>query len=498
AQADLATVILWPSLLACIMVIVLARGTARLMGTWAAVGSVAVFLTWGKLGGEFVPPRIDHHNVQILCGTVVFFLSLVPGRAALFGVLAGAVTALSLAVGLEMLPFLALVWGMMALRHVFGQPSAGAWLLGYAGGLTLSAPMLLAGQTAPAAWLADYCDVLAGPVLALATVGVVATVAPVLAGRLLRGPLPRLMLMAALAALGLWLVWPVLGHCVAGPYAQVSPEVRHIIETNVVEALPASALIVTNPETLFRVLLPPLVLAILAAFAAWPLRHRLGPVQAIALAQTFAVVAVGFVFATVQIRAANLMAPAVPLLGGFLVQAFLQLPRASRARLPSAILLVLAMPAVVERGVALALRSAPDTAEMPMAVAPSAGCHTAEAMSEIGSLPPSLVFTNLNLGPAILAYTAHSVTSAAYHRSPEAFWNGVGAFQSMENLRQALGQSRADYLVLCAHGGLEQDSPVMQSLLTGPLPAWLSEATGDRRTVRVFRVVPAALRGKVP
>jgi hypothetical protein len=498
AQADLATVILWPCLLASIMVIVLAQGTARLMGTSAALGAIAVFLTWGKLGGEFVPPRIDHHNVQILCGTVIFYLSLVPGRAVVLGSFAGVMTALSLAVGLEMLPFLALVWGMMALRHVFGQTQAGPWLLGFSVCITLAAPLLMAGQTAPADWLADHCDVLAGPVLALAAVGVVATATPVLAGRALVAPRLRLLLMATLAALGLWLAWPALGHCVAGPYAEVTPEVRRIIESHVVEALPASALLATKPELLFRVLLPPLVLSVLATLVAWTLRHRLGPVQIMALVQTLVVVVVGFALATVQIRAANIMAPAVPLLGGFLVQAFMLLPRESSARLPAAILLILAMPAVVERGTAMALRGVTAPGKGTEALAPLAGCHTAEAMSEIASLPKSLVFANLNLGPAILAYSSHSVASAAYHRSPYAFRNGVEAFQSFDNLHEALRQSGAEYLVLCAQGGWDQDSPIVQSLLHDPPPVWLSPATGDREAVRVFRVDQAALVWSVP
>lgn len=501
SQAELATVILWPSLLACLMVLVHAHGTQRLMGTAAAFGALAVFLSWGKLGGEFVPPRIDHHNVQILCATAIFYLSLVPGRSRVLGAFAGLVLALSLAVGLEMLPFLATIWGLVALRHVFGEARAGDWLLGHAASFAIAAPLLMIGQTAPADWMNSHCDVLAPPVMALGAVGIVATVAQVLAGRVLTGALPRLLVLAGLTALGLWLVWPVLGHCLAGPYAGVAPEVLDIIQNNVAEALSARTLIDRNPDLLGRVLLPPLLLALLALVTAWRLRHRLDPAQKTALVQAFVVVLMGTLFAAIQIRAANLMTPAVPLLAGFLVHAFTLIPRTSPARLPAAVILILAMPAVVERAVTATLTPAAGTV---VASAPSGGqsaasdCRTATAMAEIASLPPSLLFSTLNLGPTIVAYTPQSVTSAGYHRNPEAFWNGVGAFQTLDKLHQAIRTSGADYLVLCPGGRLERTSPVMQALLDGALPPWLSDATEGRQEVRVFRVDPAELAKAAP
>jgi len=495
-QAELAAVILWPSFLACLMVLVLAHGTDRLMGKAAAVGALAVFLTWGKLGGEFVPPRIDHHNVQILCGTALFYLSLIPGRARILGALAGVVTAVSLAVGLEMLPFLATIWGLMALRHAFAQPNAGDWLLGFAAAITLAAPMLLAGQTPASDWWINHCDVLAPPVMALGAVGVVATLVPVLAERVLTGPFARILALGVTAALGLWLAYPLLGDCLAGPYSNVPPEVRLIIESNVNEARSASILLSLDPDLLARVLAPPLIIAVFALVTAWHLRGRLGQAQSMALLQAFVVLGVGFGFALVQIRAANLMAPALPLLGGFLLHAFTLISRTSTMRLPAAILLVVALPATVERGASiLLLPSAPlSSSAGPQAMAkPALDCRSAAAMAEIASLPGEVIFSTLNVGPAIVAYTSHSATSASYHRSPAAFWNGVGAFETVETLRAALANSGADYLVLCVGTVVGPANPELQSMLAGELPDWLTDATSDRVLVRALMVNKAAL-----
>lgn len=495
-QAELATVILWPSLLACLMVLVVAHGTDRLMGKAAAVGALAVFFSWGKLGGEFVPPRIDHHNVQILCGTAVFYLSLVPGRARLLGALAGIITAFSLAVGLEMLPFLAVIWGLVALRHAFGQPQTGDWLLGFGGAITLAAPLLMAGQTPQAEWGTIKCDVLAPPVLALAAIGVTATLVPVLGAQVLKGPVARIFAMLAVSGLGLWLAAGLLATCLAGPYSEIPPAVLDIIENHVVEALSAPFLLHHNPELLGRVLLPPLVIALLALATAWRLRGRLNPVQVTALVQAFVVVAVGLVLATVQLRAANILAPAVPLLAGFLVYAFTLIPRANPVRVPAIIVLVLALPTVVERGVTAAVQwSAPTAsasaipgAAIPGAALPNEDCRNAPALAEIASLPESVIFSTLNLGTAIVAYTPHSATSASYHRNPDAFWNGIGAVRTETALREALAKSGADYLVLCSGGGLDHSVPFLRSLLDGQVPDWLTDATADRQLVRVFHV----------
>ncbi len=496
AQAELAAVIFWPSFLACLMVLILAHGTNRLLGPASALGALAVFLSWGKLGGEFVAPRIDHHNAQILCTTALFYLSLVPGRARLLGALAGISTACALAIGLEMLPTLATIWGLVALRHAFGEPKSGDWLMCFGIAITIAAPLLMAGQTPASDWALPYCDVLAPPVLALGAVGVVATLVPVLAQRVLTGPVARLLVMVSIATVGLWLAYPLFGRCVAGPYSDVPQHVRAIIESNVTEALSASILLRAQPELLARILAPPVIIALLAMATALRLRDRLGPVQRRALVQAFLIVGIGLVFATVQIRAANLMTPAVPFLGGFLVYAFTLIPRESFLRIPAVVVLVLAMPTSVERAATFLLRPAAmpfEVGHKAIAAAPDAGCYSASAMAEIATLPKSLVFTTLNLGPAILAYTPHSVTSAGYHRSSAAYWNGIGAFESEATLQAALARSEADYLVICTDGALESTSPLLVALQSRALPAWLSDATEGRKRVRVFQVEKAAL-----
>jgi hypothetical protein len=218
--------------------------------------------------------------------------------------------------------------------------------------------------------------------------------------------------------------------------------------------------------------------------------------QAKALLQAFVVVGVGLGFALAQIRAANLMTPAVPLLGGFLVWAFTLIPRASLWRIPAVLVLLLALPAVVEHGAkALPGRSVAGGGKgvSGSGTEPLQTCRTEPAMAEIASLPKSLIFSTLNLGPTILAYTPHSVTSATYHRSPDAIWNGLGAFETLDALHQALVRSGADYLVLCVGGAVERANPDIRALMSGSPPGWLVDVTAGRTLVRVFQVGKASL-----
>ena len=501
SSAELVAVILWPSFLACLMILVLARGTARLLGTASAIGAVAVFLSWSKLGGEFVPPRIDHHNVQILCGTAVFYLALLPGRPWVLGALGGVVTAFSLAIGLELLPYFATIWGLMALRHAFGQSDTGSWLVGFGGAITLSAPLFMAGQIPVSAWGTPWCDALATPVMALGLVGVAATLTPVLAHRILTGPLTRITALLTVTALGLWLAFPLLGQCLAGPYSSVGPEVRSVIDSSIVEAQSVSTLLMRDPALLAWVLLPPLVITLLALLAYWPARGRINPRQGTALLQAFVVIGVGFGVTLWQIRATNLMAPAIPFLAGFLVYGFTLIPRESWLRLPAVIILLLAVPAVVER-VANWLTPVSRTAISAKASSDPApaftNCRTKTAMAEIGRLPPALMFPTINLGSTIIAYTHHASASAAYHRNVDAFLNGSSAFLSETSLRTAVAKSGADYVLLCANSRPERGNPWTVALLAGELPDWLTDVTVDRSEVRLLKVDKSLLKSASP
>lgn len=494
AEAELLAVTLWPVLLACLMILVTGLGTARLFGTAAAFGAVVMALTWRKFVVEFAPGRIDHHNMQLLCATAVFFLAVLPGRPRLYGALAGGAAAFSFAVGLEMLPVLLLIWGMVTLRWVFGGETAGRWLAAFAAAIGLAVPLLMAGQVPARDWAVRHCDVLAPPLLSLLSVGVAAGLLPLLPRRWLPGWPARVAALAAVAGPGLALAWPLLGPCLAGPYADMSPEARAIIDNQITEARSVPDLLRDMAPMVIRSLLPVVLTLAMALAVGWRMRARLSPDQRFALTLALVVAGVGLAFTLTQIRAANLMAPAVPLLAGVVFGAFAGLPRDSRLRAPAAVMLLLSMPLTIEAAILQVLRLTATPAQAAAAPDP-AGCRNAESMAEIAALPPSTVFSSTNLGTAILAYTPHSATSAPYHRSDAAFMNGIGAFAAETELRAALAASGADYLALCRNSPFEGSLPYAQQLIAGDLPPWLRATGHPQQWVTLLEVDKAALAG---
>jgi hypothetical protein len=508
--AETVTLVLWPSLLLLLLCLVVAKGSARLFGPMAALGAGLMVLFWSKIGpGKFGPGSLDHHNVQILLSTAALYLALVPARdpqrgPALLGAAAGATAALALAVGLEMLPMLLLLWGLVALRFALGAPGGGAWLAGFSVSLSLTAPLLMIGQTAPSEWLLPWCDELAPPLLALLAVGAAAGLAGIAAGRHLRAPLGRFAVMAVVAGLGLWLTAPLTGHCLSGPYGAMPDEARHIIEDRIAEAQPAWRSFLQLPFGVNALVTPALAVTLLASVLGWSARRGLTPAQRQALVIALAIAWVGLALSMVQIRALAVAAPAVPLLAGFVLWRIATLvsdPRHRRAAMGAA-LAGLAFVVLPQAPLALALAAtgwAPQSRSATPAEAEgwrplSGACRSQDTrrwLADLALPQGSIVLSELNFGAMILTHTPYAATSAGYHRSGDAFLAGVIPFQRAEDMIRMLRRTRADYVLICRTGG--GSGAFGAQLLAGDLPPWLGIAPVSTAEILLLAVDKAAL-----
>ncbi|NPD16309.1 hypothetical protein HOY34_14005 [Xinfangfangia sp. D13-10-4-6] len=527
--AEHVALIAWPTILMVLLLLLNGFGSRATLGDVGAVGAMLCVFFWTKLAGfEFAPGRIDHHNVQILAMTALIFSLIWPQKSArcqVLAALAGALaSALSLAVGLEMLPVLLLIWGIAGLRFAFGAAGAGRWLLTFALSLAVFAPLMMAGQIPAAAWAIRYCDALAPPMLSLLAVGVVVSAVPVLLGQWLRGPGLRILAMVALLALGLWLAAPLLGPCLSGPYGAMSPEARAVITTRIGEAQPALSVAIERGVSFDFLLLYILVLMPVVTLQAWFVRRRLGAALGFALVVMLAIGWLGLLASLGQIRAITLGTPAIPFLTGF---ALWHLTRGGqetpgRGGLLAVFLgtLLMAVPTEVMKPVRKAFAAVvsgsgeamPESSDDISRVANDAGspaepgeptptiglCRTAETMAELRSLPPSLIAETTNLGMPLLYFTRHSATAAPYHRSGDSFWNGVEPFEAGAEMQKMLRKSGADYVILCRQQDYaHSDMHFAQSLLDGETPAWLipvdPSGKGKDSQLVVLQVDKAAL-----
>ena len=301
--AERFVLVAWPTLLFLALIVVTWRGVRDILGPMAGRLAVLTLYFWSVIESTYFDiARIDHHNVQILLSTIVFFAAISSGPARRRGLTAGLATALSLAVGLEALVLLAALGIIVAVRGVCGD-GALRW---YAASLPLAALALFAVQVAPSDWATAYCDALAPPVLSLLSLAALAAFASL---ALPAGPVQRLALAAAVVAAGLVALAPYVGHCLAGPYGLMDADLQQLIASQIAETRSAVTAFGTNPAATLSTFVPVVGGLVLTALAYR--RDRRQP------RETLCALALGLFtlpLAIVQLRQLVLVAPILPFL----------------------------------------------------------------------------------------------------------------------------------------------------------------------------------------
>lgn len=494
------TFVLWPNLMLLALLGLVAKGTGRLLGPAAALFSMAFLMTWMPIRGiTFATGRIDHHNLQILLTTVMAMAMILPGRAWMTGVIAGLAAALSLAIGLETLVFVAAGGLILVVRAALRAEGAKARLIGFCGALLGGALVFFAGQTAPQDWLTPHCDALATPVLAVILIAGVSSLAPLAFYSRLHHPVARLALVAGLALFGVWLFSPLLHPCLAGPYGMLPPEAQDFITSRISEALPALVFATLRPLTFANVLLPILVITALSSLFWLRNRASYDKAQRAAIGQMLIFGWLGLLGSLVQVRMNIIAAPALPFLAGHVGA---ELLRWCAARRSFAALLTTALVALASLGtqylnrpaMALASRLAgTDLSHRFEQPSFDHGCRTEDALGALNTLPKARLLTTLNLGAPLILVTHHDALSVPYQRGAQTFWNGSFPFRSEALMLQAIRQSAPDYVVICREAAYDAEHAFAVALKQGHLPVWLTPVDIGSARWLVLAVQPAAL-----
>jgi hypothetical protein len=491
ALAERLMLALWPVLW---LIPVMAGATAiawRMAGREAAY--VALLLAvFGLPGmGQFRPGRIDHHNVQIALAVLAVAATVWSDRLRFAAPLAGAVTGLALAIGLESLPLLALCGAAIGLRYLF-DPAAAVPLRAY--GLSLAASTLAAFlvSVGPAHWGASFCEQLAlnsAAAVIVGGLGVALASAGLVARRLWTRCAMLVATASAAAALGLWFE----PRCIGGPFAIMDPTVRALWLMNISEM-----------QSLGRMLqLEPLSGVATAAFPA------LGVVAAIVVARElrrdfgFLTAAAAFLLACLATVAVTKFYPYAVWLGVPLVAVaaryifgWLKL----RSIVPQFAAALLVTPAACTLG-AISLASASGTAAGLDIDPPSRqACVNRDNAAALAQLPVGLIVTNeIELGPFLVAFTPHAVLAAPYHiRLAASILTANAAFAlPPEQARRVIAEAGVDYVLTCGtHGPIGINDELTAGSLWGRLqdgevPEWLSPVAGlDGHPFAVYRVRP--------
>ncbi|MEP9403463.1 AcrB/AcrD/AcrF family protein [Sphingomonas sp. VNH70] len=389
----------------------------------------------------FMPERIDHHGWQLAClaWTVA---GLADPKRARGGLAVALSSAVSLNIGLELLPYCGMAGAIVALRWVWDRAESrrlavyGAVLAGgNAGGFVAFASN---------ANYAMRCDALTPVWLSAVVAGGALLV-------LLAWANPRALWLRLVLAL-------VAGGALAATFATLFPNCLHRPEgvsdeltriwlNNVREAKPLYAM---PWRTILPIVTGPLVGLVGALYATWRARRSAAVVgwAAVALFTAFAVAMLFW-----QIRsgpAAQLLAVPGTVALAWIVVPWLLTHRSPLVRVGGTVAAFLLLSSTAVSLIVQRFRIDPPDARTKLVLRAGARCASLPALQALDRLPPAVMFTHVDLGPRLIVATHHDGITGPYHRNGDAILDVHHAFQGDPALFRRIAQRHgATYLLTC-------------------------------------------------
>ena len=460
--AEIVAVIAWPAMLLAAAVALTGRIARVVGGGDIARPAMLVAAIAYPASTLFVPGRIDHHNLQIVLLLVATLMLVRPGSM-LAGLLAGVATSLSVVVGMETTPLLAIVGLVVAIDWVIGGRAARDRLMGF--GIALCAVTCASSIVfRTTAWDYAACD---GFTAISARALMIASFAPIglaLAGWESSARVRLALGVASALALGATLALST-PQCLA-PYGGVDPLLQSLWLTRVGEA---QALFAAQPAVAIGYAGLTLAGIVAGAWQVWRTRSR-GWIVLLALQLGALAVTVmqlrgayaGAILAAPALAAlivAARRAGALPLAGAWLASAGMLYPLAAAAMVPA-------------------------TPE-----APGASCTAPDLIAALGALPVGRVMAPIDTGGVGIAATRQRLIAGAYHRDGAGDLAMYAFYRGTPDTAQRIAREwRVTYVVAC--GGFPGvAAPFSRRIETGQAPVWLHERARVPSGARIFILV---------
>lgn len=486
--AEQVTLVLVPLLTLAAILTVIGRLAWRLFDVETATYSCLAVGLAPTLVFQLQPMRIDHHGWQILAVAVA--LAALAGRQAWRGgALAGLALAAGLSISIELLPLAAAFGGICALRWLRGHDERW-WLAGYMQALALGLAAIFFA-TRGLADLGPHCDAVSPAHLGFFLIIAAAVTLLAAAPRLPRGGLVVLLALAGGAAIAF--LGATSPACLKPPFAGLDPLVREFWYERVLEGQPFWRL-----EQLTAV---PVLLQLLAGMAAsvalWQrsrdwLRQWWGDYSLL----LGAAIALSLLVWRSSAFAAVIAAIPIGWLTGRLLARLRHVTRPGQKLASAAMIALVLMPSAP---VVLARRALP-VGGNEITTLRTSQCRVDEQARKLAGLAPATIFAPLDIGPAILVSTGHSVVATGHHRAERAMHDVIAAFSgSPDAARQIIARHRATYLAMCTDlveaqvYAMDRPGSFAAALIKGRAPDWLEPVPiPGPRQFRLWRVRPAA------
>src|SRR5581483_5914917 len=391
---------------------------------------------------QFTPGRIDHHNVQIALTLLSVAATVWSDRVRVAGLVAGLCTALTLAVGFEALPYLALCGTSFAIRFVVTRDGASA-LRDYATALGSGIAIMFFVSVPSARWTQPLCDEIAINAVAaiFAGAGILAAAAYVAP----RHRTHRLAVVAVAALVTIAVGASFEPRCLKGPYAMVDPAVWPIWLSEVREMQQLWRVFAINPLTASAIAAFPMagIVAVLALLRDPRSRKDFATLTDCAI---FLAAALTTVMAIRAFSYAIWLGMPLVAAAGLRLFALVGL-RSIGGRVFGSLMLT---PFVLSSGAITAVSAAGLEDRDGFGRLGMRACLETANYPALASIPPGLIIADVSFGPFVLALTPHSVMAAPYHR----LTTGIVAAHRViasppESAEKAARQIGATYVVVC-------------------------------------------------
>lgn len=490
ADAERAAVAIAPLLPYLLLLFGLGLTIRRLVDRRAFVLAFAALFFAGSTNGMFMPERIDHHGWQLAL-LALSVASLADPKRGRGGVALGISTALSLAIGLEMLIYLAIAGTAMVLFWVDDRQERErlrAYAVALAGGTALAFLVFASYANRQA-----VCDALSPVWLSDALLGGalmfgLAQLSPADWKRRLALAVGAGAIIAGFHAL----MWPHCLHRLEG----VSPEVDRLWLSHVREARP----VYTHGWQIATLILAlPLTGAIGWGLLIWGARFDRDRLR-----RTLAAAAPGLA-ATLLLFWQTRTGPAAQMLAvpGAAAIVWLLVPAVATSR--HALVRAFGVAAVVIAGLGAAIPLAMNwvpakklTAQEIAVGRANRLCNSLWGFHPIALLPKGRVFTFVDLGPRLITVTHHDSVAGPYHRNGQQIADVMNAFRgSADQARAILAKYRSNYLLTCPYSSTttifmsETPNGFYAQLARGQVPKWLTPVPlPPDSPFKIWRVAP--------
>ncbi len=495
AVAEAAAELIWPALLYCLSVFCLVRAARLFGGEQAVLPGIVIAAAALFFIGIYQPGALDHHNFQLMLTAAALLLLMEAPRGKLSAFFAGACTALTLAVGMETAPYVAVLGATVAVLFLLDPDGERRTAIGFGLGLAGVCAAVFASTIPFSAWGAAACDAFSSAQFMPAAIAGIGLAAIAWLPALHAGPARRLLAFGALGiVLAAVVVW-LFPQCLASPYAGIDPLMRELWLDHVEEAQSLRQLLVEDPGSVAGRYATPLLALLLMAHRLFRGRWRRQD------SLVGAMLVAAFAVSVWQVRGStfSIAFAVIPLAAWVAVWRERGAAGASRGAVAGMLAAWLASVnlvwGVAAAGAAVMFDSGPATTDDTG----GASCKRGEDFAALAALPPTTVLAISNLGSPILAYSGHRVLAGPYHRNVAGNMLTLEAFIGSPDAARAIVTDHHVGLVALCQGNTEtgflagrKPDGLLAALTRGEVPSWLEPIEGTAgQPLRLYRVRPS-------